>query len=66
MTGFKEGELFASPSVRAPKMPILNGVKNLPLVSRTTIGYCSSLTACVYFFFIQNTLIPSEMKTRKI
>ena len=42
------------------------GFKNYASVSRTSIGYCSSSTACVYFFLIQNTLIPSEMTTRKI
>ena len=41
------------------------GFKNFPLVSRPSIGYCSSLTACVHFFLIQNTLIPSEMTMRK-
>ena len=42
------------------------GFKNFPSVSRTSIGCCSSSTACVYFFLTQNTLIPSEMTTRKI
>ena len=43
------------------------GFKNFPSVSRTSIRYCSSSTACVYFFLIQNIiLISSEMTTRKI
>ena len=43
-----------------------NWLLNFRSVSRTSIGYCSSSTVCVYFFLIQNTLIPSEITTRKI
>ena len=40
--------------------------RNFPSLSRTSIEYCSSSTACEYFFLIQDTLSPSEMTTRKI
>ena len=40
--------------------------KNFPSVSQTSTGYCSSSTPYVYFFLIQNTLIPSEMTKREI
>ena len=44
------------------------GFKKFPLVSRTSIGYCSSSTACVYFSLIQNTLWNDneENKNEKI